>query len=198
MKKLQIFLFASLFSTSVFAQDNFFGITYNTAVPMGATADFIDSYSWGALGLEWKKMQTDNISIGVNLAWQVFSQKISHGTIANIDGSNLSISGSQLRYLNYFPMTVTSTYHFNPEGKIIPFAGLGTGAYRVLQRFDISGYAVDANTWNFGFYPEVGLLIPTGGSADFFVNSKYNYIFPSKGGDTHTYLNINVGFSYFY
>ncbi len=197
MKKLQILLVACLLSTGVFAQDNFFGITYNTALSTGETADFIDNYSWGALGLEWKKMKTDNLSFGLNLSWQIFSQKVEHGAV-KIEESNVTIAGTQLRYLNYFPMTVTSSYHFNPEGKVIPFVGLGAGAYRVLQRFDISGFVYDQDTWNFGFYPEVGLMIPTGGSADFFVNSKYHYLFPSNGGPTHTYLNINVGFSYFY
>lgn len=197
MKKLQLLFIAGLLSTGVFAQDNFFGITYNTALTTGETNDFISDYSWGALGLEWKKMKTDNLSIGLNLSWQIFSQKIDHG-IVNIDNSNTTIAGTQLRYLNYFPMTLTTSYHFNPEGKVIPFVGLGAGPYRVLQRFDISGFAYDQDTWNFGFYPEVGVLIPTGGSADFFVNSKYNYIFPSQDGPTHTYLNINVGFSYFY
>ena len=142
-------------------------------------------------------MKTDNVSIGFNLAWQIFSQKIDHGVV-KVAESNVTIAGTQLRYLNYFPMTLTSTYHFNPEGKVIPFVGAGAGLYRVLQRFDISGFAYNQDTWNFGFYPEVGLMIPTGGSADFFVNSKYHYILPVNGGPTHTYLNINVGFSYFY
>ena len=95
-------------------------------------------------------------------------------------------------------MTATASYHFNPQGKVIPFVGAGAGLYRVLQRFDISGFAYQQDSWNFGFYPEVGVLIPTGGSADFFVNSKYHYILPSNGYASHSYLNINVGFSYFY
>ena len=197
MKKLQLFLLASILSTGVFAQDNFFGITYNTAVPLGETSDFIDKYSWGAMGLEWKKMTTDNVAIGVNLSWQIFSQKVDHGTIT-IPDENLSLSGTQLRYLNYFPMTITGAYHFNPEGKVIPFIGAGAGLYRVLQRFDISGFAFQQDTWNFGFYPEAGFMIPTGGSADFFVNSKYHYILPSNGQQAHSFLNVNVGFSYFY
>ena len=197
MKKLQILLFACLLSSGVFAQDNFFGITYNTAMPLGESADFIDKYSWGAMGLEWKKMTTENVAVGLNLSWQIFSQKIDHGTI-EIPESNLALSGSQLRYLNYFPFTVTGSYHINPQGKVIPFVGAGAGLYRVLQRFDISGFAYNQDTWNFGFYPEVGILVPTGGSADFFVNSKYHYILKSNDGPTHSYLNINVGFSYFY
>ncbi len=197
MKNLYLFLFACVLSTGVFAQDNFFGMTYNMAVPLGESADFIDKYSWGAMGLEWKKMTNENVAVGVNLSWQIFSQKVDHGTI-EIPELNASISGSQLRYFNYFPFTLTGSYHFNPQGKIIPFVGAGAGLYRVLQRFDISGFAYDQNTWNFGLYPEVGILIPSGGSADFFVNSKYHYILPVDGGITHSYLNINVGFSYFY
>lgn len=197
MKKLKLFILVSILSTSVFAQDNFFGITYNTAVPLGETGDFIDKYSWGAMGLEWKKMTSDNLSVGLNLSWQIFSQKVTHSTL-EIPAKNLSLSGTQLRYLNYFPMTVTGSWHLNPTGKIIPFVGAGAGLYRVLQRFDISGFAFNQDTWNFGFYPEVGFMIPTGGSADFFVNSKYHYILPSNGGPAHSFLNINVGFSYFY
>jgi len=197
MKKLKLFLIASLVSTGIMAQDNFFGITYNTALTTGETKEFIEDYSWGALGLEWKKMVTDNASYGINFSWQVMSQKIDHGVI-DIPESTITLSGTQLRYLNFFPITVTGSYHFNPEGNIIPFVGIGAGPYRVLQRFDISGYVFQEDTWNFGFYPEVGVLIPTGGSADFFINSKYHYILKANDGPTHTYLNINVGFSYFY
>ncbi|MGB0805075.1 MAG: hypothetical protein ACPGRC_00205 [Salibacteraceae bacterium] len=197
MNKLQLLFLSLILSLGVSAQDNFFGITYNTALSTGESSDFIDNYSWGALGLEWKKMKTDNLAIGVNVAWQIFSKKVDYGTI-QIPEENLTISGSQLRYFNYFPMTVTGSYHFNPQGKIIPFVGGGAGLYRVLQRFDISGYALNRDSWNFGLYPEAGILIPSGGSADFFVNTKYHYILPAKGYQSHSYLNINVGFSYFY
>lgn len=197
MKKLQLFILAIVFTFGVNAQDSFFGITYNTAAPLGETADFIDNYSWGAMGLEWKKMTTDNFAVGLNLSWQIFSQKTDFGTL-EIPEQNLAISGSQLRYFNYFPATVTASYHFNPQGKVIPFVGAGAGLYRVLQRFDISGFAYNQDSWNFGFYPEAGILIPTGGSADLFINSKYHYILPSTGYQAHSYLNVNVGFSYFY
>lgn len=197
MNKIYTIIALSVLSTGVFAQDNFFGITYNTAMTLGETNDYIDNYSWGAMGLEWKKMATDNVSVGLNLAWQVMSQKVTHDVL-EIPSQNLSLSGTQVRYLNYFPMTITASYHLNPEGKIIPFIGAGAGAYRVLQRFDISGFVFQQDTWNFGFYPEIGVLIPSGGTTDFFVNTKYHYILPSEGGPTHSYLNINVGFSYFY
>ena len=198
MKKLQLFIIASLLTIGVHAQDScFFGITYNTAMPLGETADFIDNHSWGGFGVEWKKMKTENFAVGVNLSWQIFSQKLDLETI-QIPESQLTLSGAQLRYLNYFPMTITASYLFNPEGKIVPFVGGGAGLYRVLKRYDISGYAYNENTWNFGFYPEVGLLFPTGGSSDLFINSKYHYILPSNGEQAHSFLNINIGFSYFY
>lgn len=197
MKKIYILLLAIATSFGVMAQDNFFGITYNTALATGETKDFIDDYSWGALGLEWKKMTSDNVSIGLNISWQIFSQKLPNETI-EVPDTKLTLSGTQLRYYNYFPINLTGSYFFNPEGKVIPFIGGGAGLYRVLKRFDISGFVFEDNTWNFGFYPEVGVMIPTGGTADFFVNSKYHYILPAGGGQTHSYLNINVGFSYFY
>lgn len=197
MKSIQLFLIAIVCSTGVFAQDNFFAITYNTALPTGETKDYIDKYSWGAMGLEWKKMLTDEFSVGLNFSWQIMSQKIENDVV-EVPQTNITLSGTQIRYLNYFPMTVSGTYHFNPEGKVIPFVGAGTGMYRVLQRFDISGFVYDQNTWNFGFYPEAGVIFPTGGSTDFFVNAKYHYILPANDGPTHSFVNFNVGFSYFY
>lgn len=197
MKKFKLFILASVLSTGVFAQDSFFAITYNMAAPMGETKDFIDKYSWGAMGLEWKKMMNDNVSVGVNFSWQILSQKVNKGTL-EIPDRNLTLSGTQLRYLNYFPMTVSGNYFINPQGKVIPFVGAGAGLYRVLQRFDISGFAYNQDTWNFGFYPEAGVILPTGGSADFFVNTKYHYLLPANGKQSHSFLNINVGFSYFY
>ena len=194
MKKIFFILLVAL-GLQAQAQDNFFGITYNTAITTGETQDFIDAYSWGIMGLEWKKMMNDNFAIGLNIAWQVMSQKIQNESIV-VD--NLTLSGTQLRYLNYFPVTLSGTYHFNPTGKIIPYVAGGAGLYRVLQRYDISGFVIDNNTWNFGFYPEVGFLLPTGGNSDLFVNTKYHYILPADGGMTHSYVNINIGFSYFY
>ena len=197
MKKCVFICIAGILSTSLFAQDNFFAITYNTALATGETQEYIDKYSWGAMGLEWKKMMNDDFSVGLNFSWQIMSQKIDHA-VQEIPETNITLAGTQLRYLNFFPMTVSATYHFNPEGKVIPFVGAGTGAYRVLQRFDISGFVFDNDTWNFGFYPEAGVIFSTGGSADFFVNTKYHYILPVDGGTTHSFFNFNVGFSYFY
>lgn len=200
MKRIKAFIFLSILSilsSGVFAQDNFFGITYNTAITTGETHDFIDSYSWGLMGLEWKKMMNDNVSVGINLAWQIMSQKVENASI-DIPETNITISGTQVRYLNYIPINVTTSYHFNPQGKVIPFVGAGAGLYSVMQRIDVSGFVTDNNTWNFGVYPEVGFLIPTGGAADLFINSKYHYMFETSNGPSHSYLNINVGFSYFY
>ena len=58
MKKLKFILvgIALLISTVTTAQDNFFAITYNTALTTGETNDFISKYSWGAMGLEWKNV----------------------------------------------------------------------------------------------------------------------------------------------
>lgn len=196
MKAFKLLVVTLLVGLSVNAQDNFFAVTYNTALPMGETQEYINDFSWGIIGLEWKKMMSDNVSVGLNVAWQVFSQKRGLETVEL--SSNTAISGTQLRYLNSFPITLTGTYHFNPEGRVIPFVGVGAGLYRMLDRFDISGFVSQNNTWNFGFYPEAGIIVPTGGNSDFFVNTKYHYILPANGGRTDTYLNINVGLSYFY
>ncbi|HBH06170.1 MAG TPA: hypothetical protein DDX92_06180 [Flavobacteriales bacterium] len=195
MKKIIIVTVILLVGFQVSGQ-NFFGFSYNTALPLGETNDFVDNYSWGIGGLEWKKFMNDNVAIGMSFSWQVFRNKVNRGTVQVDD--NTTVNGTQLRYLNFFPVTATATYHFNPEGSVIPYGTAGVGAYRVLQRFDISGFVFDENTWNFGFYPEIGVIVPSGGNVNFWFNTRYHYILEAGDSFQHQFLNFNIGFCYLY
>ncbi len=196
MKKiflLSIFVISLAFAGK--AQTSFIGVTYNMAVPMGETKDFINNYSWGVAAFDWRYMLNEKLGVGVNVAWQIFSEKITKGTI-EVD-NNVTLTGTQLRYLNYFPITAATDYFINPEGPVIFHVGAGLGAYRVLQRFDISGFVWDQNSWNFGFYPQVGVMIPAG-SMNVWFNTKYHYIIAVNDYPSHSYLNLNIGISWFY
>ena len=194
MKKLLIILFA--FVGTVQAQDNFFSVTYGMGMPTAKTADFVSDYSWRGVNLEWKKMKTDNVGIGLTMGWNVFNDFVEKGSFT--EGTR-TVTANQYRYVNAFPVLANVTYYLDPDASVIPFGTIGMGTYRIIQRNEFGAFLLEEKNWHFGLYPEAGIILPTYGGADIFFSTRYNYAF--QAGDAswdHSWLGFNVGISYWH
>jgi hypothetical protein len=178
------------------AQENFFSVTYGMGLPTAETGDFIDDYSWRGVNLEWKKMVKSNVGVGFTTGWNVFDDYVNKGSYT--DGTT-TYTANQYRYINVFPVMANVTYYLDPDASVIPFGTIGAGTYRILQRNEFGPLLIEEKNWHFGFYPEVGVILPTYGSVDFFFSTRYNYAF--KAGDARwdqSYLGFNIGISYWH
>lgn len=190
-----ILLFPIFLLTSAAAQNGLFGISYNTALPMGETGDFIDAYSWRGVSLEARWLKSPNVSAGFFAGWNVFHEKET-GDFFDPDDTK-AFSGTRMRTINAFPLLLTGHYYFGEEYGSRPYLGLGIGTYRTRQETTLGIFAEEKRNWQFGLAPSLGWLIPVG-SDQTHINLEVRYHYAFKSGDaiTQSYLGVNLGFAW--
>ena len=168
-----------------------FGLTYNTSLPLGSTADFTSAFSFRGVGLEGRWQMTENgIYLGVNGAWSTFYES-EYGTFNTHD--TRSTTGTQYRYQNVVPIMVSGYKYFNASETITLYAGLGLGTIYYEQRKDFGLWMVVNDGWQFALAPEIGVLVPAG-IGDILLSVKYNMGFETSSMPAFSSLGINLGF----
>lgn len=172
------------------AQDWLWSVTYGPTVPSGETKDFVDiGLGWRNIGVEGRKVMSENTTIGLAFGWNVFATKT--GELINFD--RIDVSGEQFRYINAFPTLLTGHYYFGQRDGIRPYVGAGVGAYYAEERLEIGLVAITADAWHFGLAPEAGLIVPLGWRARGLLQARYNWALKANNTE-HTYWGFNVGF----
>jgi len=204
MKLKFITIILMFISVNLFAQD-FLGIlSYNTALPMGKTSDFISDYSWKGFAFEGRTFTNRNWSFGGIFGWNVFNEKSTD--LVNIDRENTAsdVQGTQVRYINSFPIMANGHYYFGKRRDAARlYLGLAVGVYYITQRFEIGVFGLESNNWHFGLAPEAGVLIALGRTTALTLSAKYNYAFDAGNtvyGDpdnSQSYLGINIGLAFY-
>jgi opacity protein-like surface antigen len=194
--KIAILALVVLTATEGFGQKSFFAMTYSTTMPLGKTKDFISNYSWRGFALEGRAMVTPNIAMGGYAAWNVMYNKFSGTFVSERNGNEVSYTGTQQRYYNSFPIMVTGFYQFMNNRKVIPYLGTGIGVFRNEERVDIGVWSISSNGWQFGFQPEVGVMLGNGGDTNLLISLKYNYGLKTKDMAAYSGLNINIGLAF--
>jgi outer membrane protein W len=198
--KFKILTLALLFISINLSAQGFLGaISYSTALGMGNTGDYIDNFSYKGFQFEGRSFTNRNWTFGGTFGWNVFDQKITD-MIHIEEGDKVSdIDGTQVRYINSFPMMVNGHYYFlKRRSPVRPFLGLNVGVYYITQRFELGVFQIERDNWHFGFAPEAGVLIPIGNMA-IMANAKYNYAFSAgqsvtgSTDNTQAYMSFNIG-----
>ena len=181
----------------VHAQKWFGAMTYQVSVPLGDTKEYTDNVSWRGFGLDFRYTTSKSTSVGFILGWNVFHERTSEP--ADIERENPgTITGTQDRYLNAFPIMINYFFYFGERRGIRTFIGLSAGGYIMLQRFAIGIASFQEDRWEWGVAPELGIAFPTSLEGGFLLSAKYNYALTGKsvfGTDiNHSYASINAGF----
>jgi opacity protein-like surface antigen len=192
MKNIKIKLLILILGLSAFftlSAQGRFGITYNTALPLGETSDYIGNFSFRGAGIEARWEVAQELYVGFNTSWNVFYESVS----GSFTEGTRTLTGTQYRYLNSYPLMFTAFKGFGELGAFSPYAGLGIGGIKVDRRSEMGLWQHTENKWHFGLAPEIGTLIYTWGNFDILFSIRYNYAF--KTGDTpaYSYLGINLG-----
>jgi len=164
-------------------------------LPVGPTSDFVDQFSVRGLGIEGRGYVTDNLTIGGRAAWSTFYKDF--GRVTESVG-NYTINGYKRRYINAIPLTINAHYYF-VNGIVMPYVGVGVGAYYVETRDFMGIYYLREKAWHFGVAPELGIEIPFGSSntgLNFAV--KYNYAAKTKDTREVGWLEIDLGIAYIF
>jgi len=205
MKKYSLivsFLIASIIlltGGNLYAQKWFTALSYEISFASGDTKNYTDETSFRGLGLDLRTPVEKNISAGLFFGWHVFYQRV-HKTVELEPTVPGAITGTQDRSVNSFPIMANVHYYFGERGDIRPFVGLNAGGFFMLQRFEIGISALQNDQWQWGFAPEVGVLVPVERDVFFFISSKFNYGFTGEDvferDINHSYWNISAGFAW--
>jgi len=204
MKKIinKIALIGLIFlSTSAFSQGGgYWNFQWSLGFPTGNTKDFVSKASLRGFGLEGRGFVTDQLLVGGRIAWNVFYED--YGNITQQVNETTVITGYTQKYLNAMPLMVTGHYEFNQHGgSVLPYVGVGLGTYYMQSRDFVGIYYTQENDWHFGFYPEVGVVVPLGGStSNTGLNAavQYNMAAKTKNAAAQSWIGLNIGITYIF
>ncbi len=199
MKILKVVVFAALFAGTAMAQNKVLsGMIWNIGLPTGRMSNFMDKTSYGGFGIEARNFVSDEFSVGGSLSWNYWSEM----TGETIQLKQGAVSGTQIRYVNAFPLMVNAHYYIGDrKDQLRPFLGVNVGAYYILERLDMGIYSVDNDHWHFGVAPEAGVMIEMSRDTYLTATGRYNYAFASGdaySGDKNVvaFWGINIGLSW--
>lgn len=164
-------------------------LNYLPSVPFGKTADYTSGISPRGIDFEANRFLGDDMSVGINVAWVIFREKISPELF---ELNDLDIYGTQFRYQNMVPIDIVFKKYFI-TGEYTPYVGIGAGIQYVEQRNDIGVFSLTDDKWLFHAAPELGVLYDLTPSTTLSVKAKYNY--SPKSGDFPgaSYLSLGIG-----
>ncbi|MDO1445333.1 outer membrane beta-barrel protein [Rhodocytophaga aerolata] len=193
-KVFYICLLICLVNYASYAQGGYTNITYNMAMPLGSTADYISNTSFRGISLEIGTAFNENFSIGLGGSWHIFYQ---HPGYSTVELSNTSaISGMEYRYINALPIMAIGRYLFNSQGKFTPFIGTGVGTAYIEQRTDIGSVPFESSAWHVAVAPEVGAIVEVGYRTNLFLNARFTNAFKSGDMDNLSMAGLNLGITY--
>ena len=193
MKHILIVLAALLISVASYSQ-GFYSLDYTMSFGLGETDNYINNTSFRGITFEGRGFISDNISLGGVFTWSTFYEELPDESFTE---DNMTIHGTQYRYLNAFPILAQAHYYLSTEeDKPWVYMGFGTGAYKIIQRTEAGVWASEQNNWHFGISPEIGMFYPVSNSAGINVSLRYHYVLKTSETTDQSWLGLNVGIAW--
>jgi hypothetical protein len=179
-----------------YAQEYWFGLEYNTALPSGNLADFTGGWSWRGASFGGGRMVSENTSVGVWVGWHVMNEVSAETVGFRGAEDNLDFTGTQYRYLNSFPIMVNGHWYGGTIGRLRPYVGLNAGVYYIERRVEVGLFAFDEDRWHLGFAPELGVTFRIGWRARALFNARFNWAASAGNSGDITYWNLGFGLAW--
>ncbi|POY38572.1 hypothetical protein C3K47_04030 [Solitalea longa] len=198
-KLLSLAFIVCLLSAKANAQYKYYtNFSWNTALPMSPTSDYISKYSVRGAGFEWGGFVKPRVSLSGFIGWNVFYQAKGHQTYISPEGG--AVTGTPYNYINAIPIFAKASYYFKDptSEKIAPYFGIGVGTTWQKQNTDFGLYSFYRDGWMFGLFPELGLEYSVNPISAINFNVRYNQSFETDQVDKLGYLGFNIGFVYRY
>lgn len=193
MKYILTILVALFISAAGYSQ-SLYSLNYTMSLGIGDQGDYISSASFRGLTFDGRGFISDQFSMGGVFTWSTFYEKLGGATVTE---GTTTLTGTQYRYINAFPMLLTAHYYTSSDPyDTRAYLGGGLGAYKINQRTNIGTWAVVDDYWHFGIAPEVGVLIPLNMDTKLNISLKYNHAFKTKNTINYSWFALNVGFAW--
>jgi hypothetical protein len=171
-----------------------FVLTYSMASSLGNSYDYIPGFSPRGISFGYRFHILPQFAVGLLFAWQTFENK--SATTETFNNGTMTIRGTQIRTRSFMPLVATAHYNFKVKSdKVVPFAGIETGAYHVASVEDYPWFYLSDSQWHFGFAPELGLRLANV-KFPLYLALKYCLMVPNSEQDTQMMLSYHIGFSW--
>ena len=198
MKKIIFTATLLTFITAIgYSQKNAFAMSWEVNFPNNG--NYLTKTSWAGGKLEYRYFLKDELSVGIAMNWNSYSQYFARQTYTKADG-NSAITSDFVAHVYNIPLTAITHYYFERKGKMLPYAGIGIGAQYMDQRLFYNVYETSEYNWGFVARPEVGVIIaPPGSDVGLLLGLSYS-IATNENGITkkNSFKNfgINIGVSF--
>ncbi|MGH7726690.1 MAG: hypothetical protein ACREOU_14785 [Candidatus Eiseniibacteriota bacterium] len=168
---------------------------YEMSFPSGDTKNWVDNESWVGFSMEGRYFLKSNLSVG----WSVGVHSLYEHVNGITELGRFDVSGDQYRNLNVFPILATGHAYLGEWEGTRPFVGMGAGVFANRQLLDVGAYTVNLTEWQFGFSPEVGVIVPLEWDSRLTIHARYHY--PIEGGKyldgrAHSFPFVSLGVGY--
>ena len=181
-----------IWASTAYSQTNYLGFSYSMSVPLGGIENYISAGSFRGANLDGIMEVNEKYAVGFALGWNTFFEKRINETF---NKDNYSLTGTQYRYLNAFPILVRGMYEFGAQYGIRPYAGAGLGLTGDISRTDVGLYSFKKTAFHFTMAPELGIIIPVNeGSVT--ANIRYVYGVKARDLDHISYLSFSLGYMF--
>jgi hypothetical protein len=201
MKKYIVIVLILISASTLKAQMYFssFRMNYDVAIPLGQFRDsFINQTSWRGMSADSRWEINEHTTVGFNLGWQVFSQRLDDVT-EEFPGGQTTVNGTQFRFVNTFPMQLNTHYYLGDEYGVRPWAGLSIGTAFTDQRTQVGFLEMKNTSWSFALTPQIGIDFPIGiDDSALSLNLRYNYFSQNTVTYNYSFLIIGAGFKFGY
>ena len=199
MMRHRLQLLVALFSCArlLSAQSSFVSVTtYEVAVPIGETRDFLTSTSWLGFSWEGRWALASRAYAGVQVGLNDFSQR-TDGTMNFPSGA---ATGPQFRYLLSTPLLVTGYVYPIDTYHVRWYVGGAAGYSYILQLFELGVRQITHGAWHAVLAPEAGVEVRAFGEGVIGLVS-VRYSAPASAGDylgggsrSFRHLTVRMGF----
>lgn len=200
MKKIITLVCFIAISASTYSQNSLFSINYTPAFLTGDMKDYIGDASWRGWGIEARFFPSQNFSAGFMVGYNGFFEKRARSTYELDEDRRLT--AVTWRYLYSLPIMAKVDYYLTDDG-IRPYIGLGIGTTYNEHELQVSTLLFSNKKWKFGFYPEIGAVIPFGPLSDVGITiagryhyTVYNETFLDTNFSNIGYFSFALGFTF--
>jgi hypothetical protein len=168
--------------------------TWNISIPVEDTEKFVGETSYAGFGMDFRKQVKESTTFGIMASWEVFHERTSESVVLD----NVTITGSQDRYINSFPIMLGLHRYFGSEGGRRPYIGINGGGFVVIQTLRVGVLEVEEDSWEWGVMPEAGFIFPLQSGAALVANARYSWALTGENllGEESllTYWGVRIGF----
>lgn len=159
------------------------------SIPSAGINNYIGAGSFRGASFEGLKELNSRWCAGWLLGWNVFYEK----RVKEVyEYDNLTLTGTQFRYMNLFPLLIRGMYEpFKTEG-IRALIGAGTGFTPDISRVNVGLHSFRNTGWHYSLAPEMDIIVPVG-SSSLLASLRYIYGVRTKEMDRISYFSINLG-----